>query len=515
MSSFRRFLLVTAMVILTILSILAIVYQVYNQRWARELEAARREMQAKDESLAWASFVPPPVPDDQNLALSPFYQRALHYGRDPKTGAYVIGARSTWPAEMQYMPLAESYPKGIPYRSRDLIQRTDFAAYAAYYQKNTAYPPPTVPGDPAAAVLTALGRYAPALDELAHAAAEYPRTRFPVAWNSENPLTVRLPHYILSQNLASTLALRASAHLAVNQPAEALSDIELGLRLCRDLETEPTLLSHLIESVSLRALLTPVWEGLADRRWSGEQLTHLQTDLHGVDLLASYQHVMRGERTTYVDKGIDYMATHLGELPDMLPFGTTYPPGSHSTQSKALQTFGRAAPQGWFDGNKALIIRLLQRYAVEGVDPATHRADPARLGGLDAALGRTPSAPTNLLARIMLPVFTSVAQRSVRTQAMLDTAAAASALERFYLDRQAYPTTLAELTSGYVDRLPTDLIDGAALRYGPTPDGRYRLYSVGWNQADDGGQVVWEKDRVDGRRGDWVWQYQPLQPPTR
>jgi len=35
------------------------------------------------------------------------------------------------------------------------------------------------------------------------------------------------------------------------------------------------------------------------------------------------------------------------------------------------------------------------------------------------------------------------------------------------------------------------------------------LYSVGWNQTDDGGQLAWarqtKQDSVDSTRGDWVW----------
>jgi hypothetical protein len=35
------------------------------------------------------------------------------------------------------------------------------------------------------------------------------------------------------------------------------------------------------------------------------------------------------------------------------------------------------------------------------------------------------------------------------------------------------------------------------------------LYSVGWNETDDGGQVVLKPDgkSVDRDQGDWVWRY--------
>jgi hypothetical protein len=39
-------------------------------------------------------------------------------------------------------------------------------------------------------------------------------------------------------------------------------------------------------------------------------------------------------------------------------------------------------------------------------------------------------------------------------------------------------------------------------------DGTYLLYSVGWNQTDEGGKVVYKTDspkQIDYDQGDWVW----------
>ena len=39
--------------------------------------------------------------------------------------------------------------------------------------------------------------------------------------------------------------------------------------------------------------------------------------------------------------------------------------------------------------------------------------------------------------------------------------------------------------------------------------GKFVLYSVGWNEKDDGGVVVFRKgsSNVDPEKGDWVWKY--------
>jgi hypothetical protein len=48
--------------------------------------------------------------------------------------------------------------------------------------------------------------------------------------------------------------------------------------------------------------------------------------------------------------------------------------------------------------------------------------------------------------------------------------------------------------------LPHDIIGGQPLKYQQT-DGQFLLYSVGWNETDDGGQFNHSYDQAD-----WVWQ---------
>ncbi len=57
-------------------------------------------------------------------------------------------------------------------------------------------------------------------------------------------------------------------------------------------------------------------------------------------------------------------------------------------------------------------------------------------------------------------------------------------------------------------KIPHDIIGGQPLHYRVTNDGQFVLYSVGWNEKDDGGVVVLAKDgTVDINQGDWVWRY--------
>jgi hypothetical protein len=81
-------------------------------------------------------------------------------------------------------------------------------------------------------------------------------------------------------------------------------------------------------------------------------------------------------------------------------------------------------------------------------------------------------------------------------------------LERYRLAHGEYPESLDALAPQFFDKLPHDVINGQPLHYRRTSDGQFVLYSVGWNETDDGGVVGLHKDgRVDRDTGDWVWRY--------
>jgi hypothetical protein len=57
-----------------------------------------------------------------------------------------------------------------------------------------------------------------------------------------------------------------------------------------------------------------------------------------------------------------------------------------------------------------------------------------------------------------------------------------------------------------MDRLSNDVITGQPYKYRRTDDSQFILYSVGWNEKDDGG-VPSQHGLFDDQEGDWVWAY--------
>jgi hypothetical protein len=99
-------------------------------------------------------------------------------------------------------------------------------------------------------------------------------------------------------------------------------------------------------------------------------------------------------------------------------------------------------------------------------------------------------------------------QRFAVAQATVDEARIACALERYRLAHGAYPASLAAAASYFTGPMPHDIMNGQPYHYRLLPNGTFMIYSVGWNQKDDGGQVVYRTDAprfIDYEQGDWVW----------
>ena len=109
---------------------------------------------------------------------------------------------------------------------------------------------------------------------------------------------------------------------------------------------------------------------------------------------------------------------------------------------------------------------------------------------------------------VTFPNFVVATQTFSKKQTLVNECLIVCALERYQLAHDEYPETLDVLIPQFIEKIPHDIIGGEPLHYRRIDDGKFLLYSVGWNEMDDGGQVVLAKDgSVDREKGDWVWQY--------
>src|SRR5215469_1406069 len=152
----------------------------------------KREWEAKGETLDRAKFIPPPVPDDQNFALTPivFTSYGQVMTREGKTipsekrDIHFVNRLSLTTDLMDLNVPTNGFGNWCTARLYDLKVWQDY--YRRLADKTNFFPVAPQPQTPARDVLLALSRYDSTLEEL-DKASRLLYTRFPLDYSTENP----------------------------------------------------------------------------------------------------------------------------------------------------------------------------------------------------------------------------------------------------------------------------------------------------------------------------------------
>jgi hypothetical protein len=493
-------------------TLIALVCAEENWRGKRAWLNYKHQLEAQGEKLDWKDYVPTPVPDAQNFAMTPFLAPVLDFNPRPRPEG-----QSLWRDTNGYnriSSLQEEIGKleqatADHNEPRSTQRMTDLAGWAAALAGNTNNAPVTAMrsltrAEAAAAVLRGLEKYDSVVEEL-RGASQRPYARFNIQYEDEFAPAILLPHLACLKQATVLFQVRASAELAMGRTDQAWSDTRMGLYLADTLKDEPFLISKLVQVALDQLALKPIWEGLAEHRWSDAQLLEIEQRLGKIDLLADA--AMRGERALSIrtieqlrDQGIIDANDLSKRLPSLISF-----------------LLG-----GFFYQNELSVARMYQQFFVPVADAANQRLYPSRAGANDAALAEAVVGgfrPYNFFARMLVPAITQAETKFAFGQTRVNEAIVACALERYRLAQGQFPEFLELLSPRFVEKMPHDIITGAPLIYRRTPDGQFILYSVGWNEKDDGGTIVLPggKDhKTELTAGDWVWQYPtPAAPPPQ
>ena len=512
-------------------TLIALFYAEEDWRGWHAWNSFKHEWEAKGEHFDFASAVPPPVPDEQNFALTPVVASCYDYilTRDGKKIPYEqrdTNLVNRLAFEIYHQPAPSipklDQPKLGNWAKGDL---TELSAWQKYYRVASytnrldpdmpihrsfinRFPIAAEPQSPGADVLLALSKYDATIEELRQAS-QLPQCRFPLNYDTECPAAILLPPLAAMKSSIQLLQLRALAELQNGQPEKALADVKLMLRLTEAIRTEPFLISHLVRIAMWQITLQPIYEGLAEHRWSNAQLVALGAEMEKLDFLADYKLSIRGEIGLH--SGIvEYLRRHPKELSNM----TSDRDQSGNSSYAPVRYF----PDGWFYQNLLHSARFMVLYYLPTVDLRQRAVSKSLMRQADEAFGEEIRhiTPYNFLERVLLPALGSVAEKFAYMQASVDLARTAIALERYRLAHGEFPESLDALAPQFIAKVPHDVIGGQSLKYRRTNDGQFVLYSVGWNEQDDGGVVVNQKSRnfrdessskVDISQGDWVWRY--------
>jgi hypothetical protein len=481
----------------------------------------KQQEEAKGENFNHLSFAPPSVPDAQNFALTPIVASSYNWLLDtngkrlnpPKTN-YIN--RLWMSREGYFYELNESltnyadWQKGMP---------TDFEEWQNYYRvlatKTNDFPVSQMPQSPAADVLLALSKYDSDIEKIRKASA-LPYSRFPLNYNTDDPFEILLPHLAALKGCCQVLQLRACAELENNQSDKALNDVKLMLRLADSIQSEPLLISHLVRIALTSVALQPVWEGQIKHKWSDAQFAELERVLAPLNFLNNYGFTMRNERAGAIleidsmRKERDYKKFEM-YFSSMRGFADEDEPSIEYSQPSKIGEFLCCPfglylmPDGWYYRNELTVGEMFQRCFLPMIDTNLQVGLPKVRNDANKYFKELNLGPWNLLALDSVGLR-SDGRKFAYGQNSINMARVACALERYRLAHNEYPETLEALAPQFIAQIPHDVIGGKPLHYSRKDGGKFLLYSIGWNETDDGGQIGLSKyGYTDTTKGDWVW----------
>ncbi len=514
-----------AFAVVSVPTVLALLWAVESWRGAKAWKAAQDSIHARGEPISFQELLGPEVPAEQNFAESPFMAGLHRYVKtnDAKGRVTFKWVGRTRSREI-YDDLRLPEPsRPTPKRSEKLLYRTgyDLSALASVLRSGTnsykttvedpatgvstevtlPYNLPRPPADvsDAHAVLIALEGRRGVMDQIREAS-KRPYCRYAIRYE-DGPNTL-LPHLGIHKKMTTLFRIRSAARIKTGDRAGAQEDIQTIFRLGTLFHEETTLIGHLVRIAVETIGFSAYWEGSVDHAWTEPQLVDFQKRFEGLEQRDALARGFRGERL-FGAATIDFLAQDRQQFDRLL-----------DNADDPASSYAMFMSRGWVRQNQAIHSLKLDQAtaAIQAADRTRCIAAQSAAGIIKKTLIRQAQGfrPYHVLVDLTLPSLNKVHKRSDRLLTSTRLAATVCALERFRIATGTYPKTLAELAPRFVATTPLDPMDGQPLRYRVNTAGSFTLYSIGLNQKDDGGVSVPHIDEEELL--DWVW---PPAEPTK
>ncbi|MDB6032852.1 MAG: hypothetical protein JWM16_3190 [Verrucomicrobiales bacterium] len=492
-----------AVILIWMITVVALFYGIENWRGRRAWQKYQQTLLARGEQLDLRAMIPQPVPDDQNFASTPFVKS--WFDRKKRFN-------SVWGDN--FSELSSKVPD--PVNNKRLREFVDLGAwqkaFAGEIDAKKKIVAMNLEGEARAKaakeVLEELKGIDSLLNELREAS-QRPFSRYPVQYDLENPWGIRLPHLSQVRSTCRRLQLKACAELAAGRPERAVEDIRLQLHMVDSLKGEPFLIAYLVRVADLQTAVQPVWEGLMKHQWTEAQLKELQTWFEKANFKTEVKQSLDYERAAALWT-VDLLRKkgNFAELVSIEADTGTLEIATRGLMSKLL----RLMPRGWSYQEQLTYCRFFDEQFETTLRDGSPRLVPAELETRKAKVEKQLQGRSSLnrlvhhqlAAALLLPGLENMGLRAATGQVCADEAGIACALERYRLVNQGFPEKLEELVPKFLLRLPQDIISGQPYKYRKEGETGYDLYSIGWNERDDGG--LRGRKLFDEKEGDWVWQ---------
>ncbi len=534
----------------------ALFYAEENWRGKRAWENYKRTAEAKSRVIDWPAYIPPAVPDDQNIFKAPRMQEwfvkpsGARSTQNEFSNVYdTLSARLTNriavaeiticeaatasvttnalpvfsfddPAARQQAlaiieaavgprvlgaqgfnfvraPLNSIRPARICFRSEKKLTASDIANELpglAVRPGGSNQFAVTIDGPIPAAEYLARTEPLETDFEIMRAGLKRPYAR--VDDDFKHPLEIPIQNFMMIRHVAQILAQRAQAFLLRHEPEKALNELTFLHQLGRLLEKpgggKPVTFVAAMIDVALKRLYVSTVK-------DGLRLGVWRE----AELAAIQAQLQEVDLLPLVAGSLEMEVAavcHAFETTPLIELQKSWASSGLSTHGPRVSVFD-LLPHGWVYQNMTKYARLMD-LQIESFNISTRTVLPRNNDKAAASINNAVShaSPFNLIARIAIPNALKAAQTMARVQSSANQAQIVCAVERYRLAHREYPQSLEQLVPQYLAKIPRDPIEGTAPHYRRTSDGKFVLYSIGWSEKDHGGATS-----SDVKQGDWVW----------
>jgi hypothetical protein len=319
--------------------------------------------------------------------------------------------------------------------------------------------------------------------------------------------------FIQKRAAGQWLACEALGRLHAGDLPAAQESLRALARLTRLHQEDLTLVNQMIRVAITGLSFEVTWAALQSSDWTEAQLAGLQEEWERVAILEKMPRTVEMERAQIL---VLFEAARTNGLRGARASWGLAPGGRRNfkavLEEEVLDRFWRVA---WAEADELFYLECMQReldairkaqltkswMSVSGEFNATHDRIEARLNAFDSF--------RYTLSGMTIFSWQKAFENVMRQETQRSLLIAAIALQRCQLRHGKLPPDLAALAPEFLAAVPLDYMNGQPLHYRVDPDGSFRLYSVGLDGKDDGGNpecaAAWKdySGLFDGR--DAVW----------
>ena len=275
----------------------------------------------------------------------------------------------------------------------------------------------------------------------------------------------------------------------------ALANLEALIALATLHDEDWRLITQIIRAATAEGAMQMTWQALQAPGWNNAQLARVQQSWERVKLLEKFERTFEVERATSLFYFARARTGGSAQIRSMLGSGQM---GLSSTNVLAVSFNDYVYRPLWQTAlsqqDELFYLQTIQPSADAIRANATNKSwkatEPivsAARAKLYAELGKGYNQMRYQFTEKVVVDWDRNLERLMRAVMMKQMTTTAIALKRYQINHAKRPTNLSALVPDFLTEVPRDYMDGEPLRYRPSADGTFTLYSVGMDGKDDGG----------------------------